>query len=73
MSSNVTEQRKSQLDERIRGVIVMIAGMAVLVGVAYGAMTLLTAEDGWAMRAANASAESGIETPQLASSIDEQQ
>jgi hypothetical protein len=73
MSSDVTEQRKFQLDERIRGVLVMIAGMAVLIGVAYGAMTLLTAPDGWAMRAANATVESALETPQLASSAEEQQ
>ena len=46
----------------------MVVGVAALVGIAYGAMTLLTAEDGWAMRAANSgpAAEAGVEASQVA-------
>ena len=68
MSSEVQHERKFQLDERVRGVVVMVAGIAALVGIAYGAMTLLTAEDGWAMRAANSApaTEAGAEASQVA-------
>lgn len=69
MSSEVHQQHKVQLDERVRGVVVMVAGIAALVGIAYGAMTLLTAPDGWAVRAANAQVaapEGALETSQFA-------
>ena len=66
--------RKFQLDERMRGVLVMVLGTGALVGIAYGAMTLITAPDGWAMKAANATAgETAESSPQIASSIEEQQ
>jgi hypothetical protein len=62
MSSEVQKSRGFALDERVRGVVVMVAGVAALVGIAYGAMTLITAPDGWAMKAANApAAESSAE------------
>jgi hypothetical protein len=68
MSSEVHQERKFQLDERVRGVVVMVVGVAALIGIAYGAMTLLTSEDGWAMRAANApAAEGASEASQFAS------
>ena len=67
MSSEVQKQRGFALDERIRGIVVMVAGVAALVGIAYGAMTLITSPDGWAMKAANSpSGEAGAETPQFA-------
>jgi hypothetical protein len=66
MSSEVQKQRGIALDERVRGVVVMVAGVAALVGIAYGAMTLITAPDGWAMKAANAPASEGA-PEQLAS------
>ena len=59
MSSEVQKQRGFALDERVRGIVVMVAGVAALVGIAYGAMTLITAPDGWAMKAANAPAGEG--------------
>lgn len=74
MSLEVGEERKAVLGERTRGALVMVLGTAALVGIAYGAMTLLTAPDGWAMRAANATVSEAIESsPQFASSIEEQQ
>jgi hypothetical protein len=66
MSSEVNKQRGFALDERVRGVVVMVAGVAALVGIAYAAMTLITAPDGWAMKAANAPTSEGA-TEQLAS------
>jgi len=66
MSSEVQKQRGFALDERVRGIVVMVAGVAALVGIAYGAMTLITAPDGWAMKAANTPAAQA-ETPQFAS------
>jgi hypothetical protein len=74
MSSEVHDEHKFRLDERVRGVVVMVLGTGALVGIAYGAMTLLTAPDGWAMKAANATVSEAIESsPQFASSIEEQQ
>jgi hypothetical protein len=70
MSSEAQKSRSFALDERVRGIVVMVAGVAALVGIAYGAMTLITAPDGWAMKAANSpSAEAGAETPQFASEV----
>lgn len=68
MASEVHQDHKVRLDERVRGAVVMIAGVAALIGIAYGAMTLLTAEDGWAMRAANSApaVEGATETSQFA-------
>jgi hypothetical protein len=49
-------------------VVVMVAGVAALVGIAYGTMTLITSPDGWAMKAANAPAgQAGAEASQFAS------
>jgi hypothetical protein len=74
MSSEVRDEHKVQVDERVRGVLVMVLGTGALVGIAYGAMTLLTAPDGWAMKAANATVSEAIESsPQFASSIEEPQ
>jgi hypothetical protein len=72
--SEADDERKSRIDERVRGVLVMVLGTGALVGIAYGAMTLLTAPDGWAMKAANATVSEALESsPQFASSIEEQQ
>jgi len=56
---------KLQLSERLRGAAIMLLGCAALVGLAFGAMVLLTSPDGWVMKAAN-SAMAG-EQPALVS------
>ena len=73
MSSETREGPKVQLDERVRGVLVMVVGTAALLAIAYAAMTLLTAPGGWAMRAANSPSGEAVESPQLAASVEEQQ
>jgi hypothetical protein len=41
------------IDEKIRGALVVVIGSAGLVGLAFGAMLMLTSPDGWVMKAAN--------------------
>lgn len=41
------------LNDKIRGAIVVVVGSAALVGIAFGAMMMLTSPDGWLMKAAN--------------------
>ena len=41
------------LDDEVRGVTRRRVGSAVLVGIAFGAMMMLTSPDGWVMKAAN--------------------
>jgi hypothetical protein len=68
------DEQKLQIGERTRGALVMVLGTGALVGIAYAAMTLITAPDGWAMKAANATVSEAIETsPHFAASIEEQQ
>lgn len=40
-------------DNNIRGVLVVLIGSAGLLGLALGAMAMLTSPDGWVMKAAN--------------------
>lgn len=39
--------------EGLRGLAVVAIGAALLIGMAYAAMTILTSPDGWVMKAAN--------------------
>jgi hypothetical protein len=41
------------LNDNVCGAIVVVIGAAGLVGLAFGAMTMLTSPDGWVMKAAN--------------------
>lgn len=52
---------KFHINDHLRGVAVMVLGCAALVGLAFGAMVLLTSPDGWVTKAAN-SALSGEQT-----------
>jgi hypothetical protein len=42
-----------RIPEAVRGVAVVAIGAALMIGMAFGAMTLLTSPDGWVMKAAN--------------------
>jgi hypothetical protein len=57
--------RRFRFDDNVRGVVVMMLGCAALVGLAFGAMMVLTSPDGWVTKAPN-SAVSG-EQPDLVS------
>jgi hypothetical protein len=46
-------EHRLQLNENVRGAIVVVVGAAALIGIAFGAMALLTSPDGWVMKAAN--------------------
>ena len=48
---DATENRR--LPEIVRSVGVVVIGAGMMIGMAYGAMTLLTSPDGWVMKAAN--------------------
>jgi hypothetical protein len=41
------------VSDSVRGVLVVVLSAAGLVGLAYGAMLLLTSPDGWVMKAAS--------------------
>jgi len=42
-----------RLDENIRGAAIVVLGAAALVGLAWGAMMVLTSPEGWVTKAAN--------------------
>lgn len=46
-----TDNRR--VPEAVRGAAVVVIGAALMIGMAFGAMTLLTSPDGWVMKAAN--------------------
>lgn len=61
------EQRsRFQLDDNVRGVMIVVIGSIALVGAAYGVMTAITGPDGWATRVAN-SAMAGESTAEATS------
>lgn len=45
--------RNSDARDQLQGVVVVVASAAVLVGLAFGAMALLSSPAGWVMKAAN--------------------
>ncbi len=47
------EHRGLHVSDSVRGVLVVVLSAAGLVGLAYGAMLVLTSPDGWVMQAAN--------------------
>ena len=47
------DSRKFHLSDHLRGAAIMLLGCAALVGLAFGAMVLLTSPDSWVMKAAN--------------------
>jgi hypothetical protein len=48
-----TNSHKMQVSYHLRGAVIMLLGCAALVGLAFGAMVLLTSPDGWVTKAAN--------------------
>jgi hypothetical protein len=48
-----TPARAFRSGENIRSVLVLLIGSAGLIGLAFGAMMVLTSPDGWVMKAAN--------------------
>jgi hypothetical protein len=48
-----TNSHKLQISYHLRGAVIMLLGCAALVGLAFGAMVLLTSPDGWVTKAAN--------------------
>ncbi|MFT3722470.1 MAG: hypothetical protein QM773_02700 [Hyphomonadaceae bacterium] len=47
------EARGFQFDENFRSALVVLLGSAGIIGIAFGAMMMLTSPDGWVMKAAN--------------------
>lgn len=45
--------RGFRLDENFRSALVVLIGSAGIIGIAFGAMMMLTSPDGWVMKAAN--------------------
>lgn len=45
--------RRFRLDENFRSAMVVLIGSAGIIGIAFGAMMMLTSPDGWVMKAAN--------------------
>jgi hypothetical protein len=45
--------RSSDVKDQLQGVLVVSASAAVLIGLAFGAMALLSSPAGWVMKAAN--------------------
>ncbi len=52
-ASGNEQQRRLRFDENFRSALVVLVGSAGLVGLAFGAMMMLTSPDGWVMKAAN--------------------
>lgn len=46
-------EHKIRFDDNLRGAIVVVLGAVALVGMAFGAMVVLTSPDGWVTKAAN--------------------
>jgi hypothetical protein len=46
-------ERGFRLDENFRSALVVLVGSAGIIGIAFGAMMMLTSPDGWVMKAAN--------------------
>ena len=51
----------SRVPDNIRSMMVVVVAGAGLVGLAFGAMALLTSPDGWVMKAANQAMATAVE------------
>jgi hypothetical protein len=60
---------KIRFDENLRGAVIVVVGSVALVGLAWGAMMMLTSPDGWVTKAANSAVSD--EGTQLVSFADE--
>jgi len=52
-SDEAHEEQKFELGENLRGAMIVLAGSIALIGLAWGAMMVLTSPDGWVTKAAN--------------------
>jgi len=46
-------EHRFHLNDNVRGALIVVIASAGLVGLAFGAMMMLTSPDGWVMKAAN--------------------
>jgi hypothetical protein len=58
VGSPAHEEHKIRLHDNLRGIVIMMLGAAGLVGLAFGAMVMLTSPDGWVTKAANSAISS---------------
>ena len=72
MATKDLDHDRSRLNDNIRGALIVVLGSAALVGLAFGAMVMLTSPDGWATKAAR-SAMSGESTSLISLNSGEQQ
>ena len=72
MATKDLDHDRSRRNDNIRGALVVVLGSAALVGLAFGAMVVLTAPDGWVTKAAK-SAMSGEPTALVSFSAGEPQ
>jgi hypothetical protein len=52
-SHEAHKEQKFELGENLRGAMIVLAGSFALIGLAWGAMMMLTSPDGWVTKAAN--------------------
>lgn len=55
------EGHRFRFDENVRGALAVVAGSAALVGLAWGAMLVLTSPDGWVTKAANSAISDDVQ------------
>ena len=55
------EEHKFRFDENVRGALIVVAGSIALVGLAWGAMVVLTSPDGWVTKAANSALSEDVQ------------
>lgn len=54
VSGGLEERKRGfRFDENFRSALVVLIGSAGIIGIAFGAMMMLTSPDGWVMKAAN--------------------
>jgi hypothetical protein len=53
LNHTTDDGHRFHLGYNVRGLVIMVLGSAALVGLAFGAMVLLTSPDGWMTKAAN--------------------
>jgi hypothetical protein len=52
-ASHEQASRRLPVSDRVRSAAVVVVSAACIVGIAFGAMVMLTSPDGWVMKAAN--------------------
>ena len=55
------EEHKFRFDVNVRGALIVVAGSIALVGLAWGAMVVLTSPDGWVTKAANSALSEDVQ------------